>query len=282
VSEIRLRGGDLDGLLIHYLEEGWGPATVLVHGLGGFAESWRYNIPELARHGRVIALDLPGFGSSGKPRRAYTLDFLAQALDGLLRALGVDTVRLVGHSLGGAVVARFALEHPGRVERLAFLGAAVPGFHLRPSWIYRTLSLPGLGEMLSSLITPGICASALERCFAHPDAEEIRFFVEHEYAARASRAGRAAYLSLLRSAKGDFTVDADTYRAALSRLGRGVLVVHGREDRVVPLAHARQVADGLGVAQPRWLDRCGHFPQIEHAAVVNAYLRDFLYAAASR
>jgi len=282
VSEIRLRGGELDGLLLHYLEEGRGPATALVHGLGGFAESWRHNIPELARHGRVIALDLPGFGRSGKPRRPYTLDFLAQALHGLLRALGAYRVKLVGHSLGGAVAARFALDHPGRVERLAFLGAAVPGFHLRPSWIYRTLSLPGLGEVLSSLITPGICATALERCFAHPEAEEIRFFVEHEYAARASREGRAAYLSLLRSAKGDFTVDAEAYRGALSRLGRGVLVVHGREDRVIPLAHARQVADGLGVAQPRWLDRCGHFPQIEHPAVVNAYLRDFLYAPASR
>jgi len=282
VSEIRLRGGDLDGLLLHYLEEGRGPVTVLVHGLGGFAESWRHNIPELARHGRVIALDLPGFGRSGKPRRAYTLNFLAQALDGLLRGLGVDTVRLVGHSLGGAIAARFVLEQPGRVERLAFLGAVVPGFHLRPSWIYRTLSLPGLGEILSSLITPGICATALERCFAHPDAEEIRFFIEHEYAARASRDGRAAYLSLLRSAKGDLTVDADAYRAALSRLGRGVLVVHGREDRVVPLAHARQVADGLGVAQPRWLDRCGHFPHIEQPAVVNAYLTECLFAPASR
>lgn len=282
MSEIQLRGGDLDGLLIHYLDEGWGPVTVLVHGLGGFAESWRHNVPTLARHGRVIALDLPGFGRSGKPRREYTLAFLAQALDGLLRELGVDAVKLVGHSLGGAIAARFALEHPGRVERLAFLGAAVPGFHLRPSWVYRTLSLPGLGDVLASLITPGICATALARCFAHPDPEEVRFFVEHEYSARASRDGRAAYLSLLRSAKGDFTVDADSYRAALSRLGRGVLVIHGREDRVVPLAHARQVAAGLAVAQPRWLDHCGHFPQIEQASAVNAYLRDFLYAPASR
>jgi 2-hydroxymuconate-semialdehyde hydrolase len=61
-----------------------------------------------------------------------------------------------------------------------------------------------------------------------------------------------------------------------------VLVVHGLQDRVVPLAHARQVADGLGVAQPRWLDRCGHFPQVEHASAVNAYLTEFLYAPASR
>ena len=282
MPEIRLTGGELDGLLLHYLEEGRGPAAVLIHGLGGFAESWRHNIPGLARHGRVIALDLPGSGRSGKPRRAYTLEFLAQALDGLLRALSVDRVRLVGHSLGGAVAVRYALDHPGRVERLALLGAAVPGFDLRPSWIYRTLSLPGLGEVLSSLITRRICATALERCFARPDTEEIRFFVEHEYAARASREARAAYLSLLRSVEADFRLDAEGYRTALRHLGRGVLVVHGRQDRVVPLGHARQVAEGLGVTQPHWLDGCGHFPQIEHASAVNTYLSSFLYAPASR
>ena len=282
MPEIRLTGGDLDGLQLHYLEEGRGPATVLIHGLGGFAESWRHNVPELARHGRVIALDLPGSGRSGKPRRAYTLEFLAQALDRLLHTLGVDRVHLVGHSLGGAVAARYTLDHPGRVERLALLGAAVPGFDLRPSWVYRTLSLPGLGEILSSLITRGICTTALARCFDRPDPDEIRFFVDHEFAARSCSEGRAAYLSLLRSVTDDFTVGADVYRAALSQLGRGVLVVHGLQDRVIPLAHARQVAEGLGVAQPRWLDRCGHFPQIEHAEVVNAYLRDFLFAPASR
>ncbi len=278
MPEIRLTGGDLDGLQLHYVEEGQGPATVLIHGLGGFAESWRHNVPELARHGRVIALDLPGAGRSGKPRRAYTLEFLAQALDRLLHTLGVDRVHLVGHSLGGAVAARYTLDHPRRVERLALLGAAVPGFDLRPSWVYRTLSLPGLGEILSRLITRGICTTALARCFDRPDPDEIRFFVDHEFAARSCSEGRAAYLSLLRSVTDDFTLGADVYRAALSHLGRGVLVVHGLQDRVIPLAHARQVAEGLGVAQPRWLERCGHFPQIEHADVVNTYLRDFLFA----
>jgi 2-hydroxymuconate-semialdehyde hydrolase len=282
VPEIRLTGGELDGLQLHYLEEGRGPATVLIHGLGGFSESWRHNIPELARHSRVIALDLPGAGRSGKPRRAYTLEFLAQALDRLLLTLGVDRVHLVGHSLGGAVAARYALDHPGRVERLALLGAAVPGFDLRPSWIYRTMSVRGVGEILSSFITRGICTTALARCFDHADPEEIRFFVEHEFAARASREGCAAYLSLLRSVKADFSEGGLAYRAALSRLGRGVLVVHGLQDRVIPLVHAQQVAEGLGVAQPRWLDRCGHFPQIEHASAVNAHLAAFLYAPASR
>jgi len=101
-------------------------------------------------------------------------------------------------------------------------------------------------------------------------------------------AGCRAKLMILSISREEATVmealraGADAYRAALSHLGRGVLVVHGLQDRVIPLAHARQVAEGLGVAQPRWLDRCGHFPQIEHAEVVNTYLRDFLFAPASR
>jgi pimeloyl-ACP methyl ester carboxylesterase len=282
VPDIQLTGGELDGLLLHYVEEGHGPATVLIHGLGGFAESWRHNIPELARHGRVIALDLPGFGRSGKPRRPYTAAFLAWGLDGLLSALGVEQVRLVGHSLGGAVAARYALDHPGRVERLALLGAAVPGFDLRPSWIYRTLSLPGVGEILARMITRQVCAKGLERCFAHPDPAEIQFFVDHEFDVRASFEGRAAYLSLLRTVKEDFTTGAEAYRAALARLGRRVLIIHGREDRVIPIEHARRVAEGLGGLEPRWLERCGHFPQIEQASAVNAYLREFLFARASR
>ena len=259
MPEIRLKGGDLDGLLLHYREEGRGPATAL-STVGRLCRVWRHNMPELARHGRVIAFDLPGSGRSGKPRRAYTLEFLAQALDRLLHALGVDRVHLVGHSLGGAVAARYALDHPGRVERLVLLGAAVPGFDLRPSWIYRTMSVRGVGEILSSFITRGICTAALARCFAHADPEEIRFFVEHEFAARASREGCAAYLSLLRSVKADFTEGAPAYRAALSRLGRGVLVVHGLQDRS-SRSHTR-----AGGREPRRrsaarLDRCGHFPR---------------------
>jgi pimeloyl-ACP methyl ester carboxylesterase len=158
----------------------------------------------------------------------------------------------------------------------------VPGFDLRPSWLYRTLSLRGVGEVLASFLTRGLCAKGLERCFAEPDPAEIRFFVEHEFAARTSLDGRAAYLSLLRTVREDFTAGAAAYRTALARLGRNVLVIHGREDRVVPMVHAQRVVEGLGLTEPRWLDRCGHFPQIEHAGAVNACLKDFLFAPASR
>ena len=59
-------------------------------------------------------------------------------------------------------------------------------------------------------------------------------------------------------------------------------LVHGLQDAVIPFAHARQVSQGLDLATAKWLDRCGHFPQIEHAATVNTYLTEFLFEPASR
>lgn len=279
---VRIARGDLDGLSLHYVEAGPagpGPATVLVHGLGSFAESWRHTLAGLSRHGRVIALDLPGFGQSSKPRRAYRLAFLVAAVAELLRALGLDRVSLVGHSLGGGVAAAFALAHPERVERLALVAAAVPGFDLRLSWAMRALSLPGVGELLGVLVTPRLGKWALARCFHVPVAEEVAFFVEHGFAERAGGEGRAAYLAALRGATLDFTEDVPHYRDGLARLDRRVLVVHGLQDRVVPPTHAGHVLEGLPGAEGRWLDRCGHFPQIEHAATVNGWLRDFLHAS---
>ncbi|MBI2525725.1 MAG: alpha/beta fold hydrolase [Candidatus Rokubacteria bacterium] len=278
MPELSLVGADLDGLSLHYVREGRGPATVLIHGLGGFAESWRGTIAALRGRGTVIALDLPGFGRSAKPRRDYRLSFHARAVEGLLCALGVERVRLVGHSLGGAVAVAHAVLFPDRVERLALLGATVPGFPLRASLAYRLMVLPGVGEIVSSLLTPSLCAAALARCFAAPEPDEIAFLVSHEYAARTSPAGRAAYLSTLRSVKADFTADAAACRRALGRLEVPSLIVHGRQDPVVPMSHAAAVARELPVAEGRWLDRCGHFPQIEHPATVNGWLADFLYA----
>jgi len=103
MPELQLRGGEVDGLRLHYVVEGRGPAVIFVHGLGGFAESWRHNVRPLAGRATVFAVDLPGFGDSAKPRTRYRLGYFANALRGFMDALGLAQASLVGHSLGGAV-----------------------------------------------------------------------------------------------------------------------------------------------------------------------------------
>src|SRR5204862_5514824 len=100
MAELRLSGGALDGFTLHYVVEGRGPAVVLLHGLGGFAESWRHTIATLAPRATVYALDLPGFGRSAKPRGQLRLRYFAQAVHGFIDGIGLGQISLVGHSVG--------------------------------------------------------------------------------------------------------------------------------------------------------------------------------------
>jgi pimeloyl-ACP methyl ester carboxylesterase len=233
-------------------------------------------VPALARQATVYALDLPGSGQSSKPPARYRLAYFAAALRGFLDGLGIDQASLVGHSLGGAVVVTYALAHPARVDRLALLGGVVPGFAYRLAPAYRLLAVPGLGECLSLLGCAPLYRAALARCFHAPDAAEIDFLVRWAYPARTAFAARAAYLATLRGVRAEFFAHPEAYRRALAELDVPILLVHGRQDPVVPTAHCEAV--GRGVPRPtlRWIDACGHFPHLEHPERLNGWLADFL------
>jgi len=276
MPQLRLRGGEVDGLALNYLVEGRGPAVVLVHGLGGFAESWRHNIGSLAARATVYAIDLPGFGRSAKPRAAYSLAFFARTLHAFLDGVGVTHASLVGHSLGAAVAVTYALTRPARVERLALLSGCVPGFAWRPGWRARVMATPGVGEALALCGCAALYRAAIAKCFHAPAPEEVAFLVGCEYAARTSAAARAAWLGTVRSVTTDFVDRRVDYRRAIATLDLPVLLVHGRQDPAIPAAHCADAAAGFPRASARWLDACGHFPHIEHAQVVNGWLADFL------
>src|SRR5215469_12487769 len=117
----------LDGdCRLHYHEAGDGPALVLLHGSGPGVTGWsnfRGNFPVFAQHFRTIVLDMPGFGRSDRPPldRAYPR-VAADALAGLLDALGIEQAHLLGNSMGGYVALEFALAYPDRVSRLVGMG----------------------------------------------------------------------------------------------------------------------------------------------------------------
>ncbi|MEP7740173.1 alpha/beta hydrolase [Nocardioides sp. 31GB23] len=112
---------DVDGLRLHHLE--WSPdgpdPVVLVHGINVQAHTWDPIAAELAKTRRVVAVDLRGHGESGWTLEGYGIDSFVHDLSAVLDSLGIETVDLVGHSLGGRVTIAFAGEHPGRVTRMA-------------------------------------------------------------------------------------------------------------------------------------------------------------------
>jgi pimeloyl-ACP methyl ester carboxylesterase len=276
MPDITLRGGEVDGLTLHYVVAGRGPAVVLLHGLGGFAQSWRHTVDALASRATVFALDLPGFGRSAKPRTAYRLGYFARALHGFLDALGVAQASLVGHSLGGSVAVTYALTHPARVERVALVAALVPGFGFRMSLGYRLVALPVVGEALALCGRARLYKAAIARCFHAPPPGEVDFLVEHDYPLRTGAEARAAWLSTARHIRTDFIDHRADYRRAIATLDLPTLFVHGRQDPAVAPGHASEAAASFPRATLRWVDGCGHFPHLEHAPAVNGWLADFL------
>ena len=224
MPEVELRGAEVDGLRLHYVTEGRGPAVVLVHGLGGFAESWRHNIPALAKVATVFAVDLPGFGLSSKPPAGYRLADSARALHGFIQAMGLERIAVIGHSLGAAVGLTYALTHPARVERIALLGALVPGSSYRPSMPYRIAATPLLGELLALCGCAPVYRAAISRCFHAPVSAEVEFLVRESYADRTSPAAKAAYLATLRDVRRDILERAPDYHRALATLDAPVLL----------------------------------------------------------
>src|SRR5262249_11471732 len=170
-------------------------------------------------------------------RSRYRLANFAGALRGFMDGLGLARASLVGHSLGGAVSVTYALMHPSRVERLALVGAVVPGCGDGPSWAFRVIALRGLGGVVSCFAWRGLYKACLARCFHAPDRREVDFFVDYCFAVRTEPAARAAYLTTIRDVGIDLQTHANDYRRAMATLELPVLLIHGRQDRVVPASH---------------------------------------------
>jgi pimeloyl-ACP methyl ester carboxylesterase len=135
---------DVGGLPVHHLTAGEGPPLVLLHALGESALDWRWVLPALARTHRVYALDLPGFGYSGKPSAEYSPAFFARFVSVYLDALGLERAAVVGNSLGGLAALRLALSEPARVGALGLVSSA--GLGQEVTYALRLPTLPGYGE----------------------------------------------------------------------------------------------------------------------------------------
>lgn len=268
---------DVGGLPVRYLTAGEGPPLVLLHALGESALDWRWVLPALARTHRVYAVDLPGFGYSGKPSAEYSSAFFARFVGVYLDALGLERAALVGNSLGGLVALRLALSEPARVRALGLVASAGLGWAV--TYDLRLPILPGYGEAAIAWgKTPlGAAQRAWLRVpllFARPERVPVEWITEQTRIAQLSGFTEAA-ISALR-AHVDMGGQREVLADQLPHLEMPALIVWGKRDRVFPYSQAQKAVSCLRQGFLELIPDCGHLPQIEQPDRFAAILGQFL------
>ncbi|MDQ1698096.1 MAG: hypothetical protein QOJ03_3449 [Frankiaceae bacterium] len=297
---IRSRTVDLDGLT-HYLDFGGkpgGPLVVCVHGLGGAAWNWAALAPRLTDHARVLAVDLAGHGRTPAAGRRTTVPANRRLLDRFLGDVAGEPAVLIGNSMGGAISLLEAAAAPELVRGLVLVDPALPRpllsrIDARVAAQFALMSLPGLGEAVLSRrrqrLTPeqqvretlALCCVDSSRI----PADVVAMGIELAGERAGDRYAAADFLTAARSVVKLLT-RSGRYVEAMRAVRAPVLLVHGDQDRLVPLRVARSVA----AANPTWqleiARDTGHVPQLEQpewtAGVVLRWMRAQALIAAPR
>ena len=260
---------DAAGIRTNYLEQGSGPALVLVHGSGPGVTSyanWRLAMPKLAPHFQVVAPDIVGFGYTERPDGfVYQLDSWIDHLVGFLDALKIERAHFVGNSFGGALSLALASRYPERVDRLVLMGAAGLSFPITDAleavWGYEP-SEARMGELMNlfaydrSMLTAELIASRYTA--------SIRPGYQESYA-RMFAAPRQEKLDALATPEED-----------VRQLRQPTLIVHGRDDKVIPLANSLRLNQLIEQSDLHVFGQCGHWTQVEKVDPFCALVIDFL------
>jgi pimeloyl-ACP methyl ester carboxylesterase len=251
---------------------------LLIHGLGDEADAWRYTLPPLAADRRVIAPDLPGFGRSDKPKRAYTLSFYQETLFKLLDALEIDRVILVGHSLGGIIAHGMALARPQRVERLILLDGSLVAAGGRPSLGMLLFLIPGVGEWQYNRLRKDPEAAWRSLAPFYRDLDGLppaeREFLYRRVNERVwDDDQRRAFFSILRSMARELPRRQKTLPQELAGLKVPTLAIWGEKDPLNPLENARKLIQLQPSARLVVIPNGGHnVHQEQPGAVVDAVM----------
>ena len=255
---------------------GSGAPVLLIHGSGPGVSAWanwRLLLPVLAQTRRVIAPDMRGFGFTQRPANpadssAYTMAAWVQQAVDLLDALNIEQTDLVGNSFGGALALALAIAHPQRVRRLVLMGSVGVPFEITPGldavWGYS----PSIDNMCSLL-----------DIFAYSRALVTDELAQLRYQASIQPGFQEAFAAMFPAPRQRWVDAMASPEAAIRALPHPTLVVHGREDQVIPLGNSLLLADWIKRAQLHVFGQCGHWTQIEHAARFSRLVENFLAEA---
>ncbi len=241
------------GIDLHWVEEGSGRPTVLLHGVCDSHRTWRKLVPSLSNSRRLLMLDLPGHGLSDRPDADYSVEWYGEVVGDWIDALGLRSFDLVGHSFGGGVAQMLLVNRGARVDRLALVASGGLGREVNLG--LRLWSAFESAEFLAQPFIAPTTRLALASLLPGMDPEDV------------------AFLSWVNAMPGTGRALSRTVRSSID--WTRIALFWGDRDPIIPIQHGEEMAALLeNVTLTRFA--CGHWPHLEDAGAFAAALTKFL------
>jgi 2-hydroxymuconate-semialdehyde hydrolase len=257
------------GIETNVHDVGEGHPVMMIHGSGPGVSAWsnwRLNLPVLANSMRVIAPDCVGFGYTDRPAGVtYDMKTWLGHLVGVLDALKIEQTDIVGNSFGGSMALALAIHHPERVRRLILMGSVGVEFELTPGldavWGYES-SVENMRRLLDIF--------AYDRNLVTDELAQLR------YKAAARPGISEAFSSMFPAPRQRSITKLAHSEGDIAKLQNKTLILHGREDKVIPASNALKLFELIPNAELHMFGKSGHWTQIEHKDRFNALASNFL------
>ncbi len=248
---------NIDGMQVHYRDEGTGVPVVLIHGTGASLHTWDDWTATLKENYRVIRMDLPAFGLTGPhPKQKYNIHSYTHFLDTFFSQLRIDSLYLVGNSLGGQIAWNYAADNSNKVKKLVLIDPSGYPTNKKPSFIFRIAKTPIINSILRYITPKSIIRKNLEQVYF--DDQKITDELVNRYHQLALREGnRQAFIDRAKTSFVDNTHKLKTLRVAS-------LILWGAQDEWIPVSQGDKFIRDIPSAQLIVLPNTGHVPMEEN------------------
>lgn len=252
----------IDGLTLHYAQDGQGSDLFLIHGLGGSLHDWDECVAELARFHRVTRWDARGFGESDKPAGPYSPQLWAKDLASLFQACGLTRAHVVGISMGGVIAQRFALDFPEHVESLTLISTSSEvSPQAQAAWEKTASIIEQRGFSNNAEFAQRIFAPSFVN--AHPEAVQAT-------AERTAKNDQRAYAAAARA------IGSYNWTTELNRMQAPTLILQGVEDKLTPPGGSIKMSRVIPRSRLLMFPDCGHVVPQEKPELFTRTLLAFL------
>jgi pimeloyl-ACP methyl ester carboxylesterase len=263
----------VDGKKIHYIEKGDGKPIILIHGFLYSTAMWNKSIDAFASKFKTYAVDLWGWGYSERMNATdYSFPFYAQQILQFMDALNIRKASLVGQSMGGGIAVYLAAHYPDRVDKLILVDpAAIPYPMTTIGWIYQQ---PFVGEFLNAIPGDALMENNIKTIWFYDGNKAGKEYLQEVIQPLRIQGTSEGLMYILRNVLKPPYVEKEVNM--LAQIHKPILIVHGREDKAVPLDKSEKLSRLWKESKLVVFDKAGHSPHEEYPEEFNKIAIDFL------